>query len=116
MTELQVSNSVCASFMNIILLLEDVLWATNIQSEQGKQTEAGRSHYLGSLGRCEHISLIQYIKGPRAFSKGFLQSWSFDNHHYDFIAKCRWSHNQKDPQIPPCKKEKHKKWLLKKTK
>lgn len=84
-----VRNSICASFMNIILLLEDVLWATNIKNEQGKQIEGGRP-YLDSLGRCGYISLIWYIKGPRAFSKGFLQIWSFDNYYYDLIAKCRW--------------------------
>ena len=84
MIELQVRNSICVLFMNTILFLEDVLSAINIQKEQGKQIEAGRSHFLGSLGRCERISLIQYIKGPRAFSKGCLQSWPFDNHQYKF--------------------------------
>ena len=116
MIELQVRNSICVSFMNMILFLEDVLSAINIQKEQGKQIEAGRSHFLGSLGRCEHISLIQYIKGPRAFSKGCLQSWSFDSHYYYLIAQCRWLCNQKNPQIPLCKKERHRRHLLKKTK
>ena len=104
------------SEMNMILFLEDVLSAINIQKEQGKQIEAGRSHFLGSLGRCEHISLIQYIKGPRAFSKGCLQSWSFDSHYYYLIAQCRWLCNQKNPQIPLCKKERHRRHLLKKAK
>lgn len=116
MIELQVRNSICVSFMNMILFLEDVLSAINIQKEQGKQIEAGRSHFLGSLGRCEHISLIQYIKGPRAFSKGCLQSWSFDSHYYYLIAQCRWLCNQKNPQIPLCKKERHRRHLLKKAK
>lgn len=116
MIELQVRNSICVSFMNMILFLEDVLSAINIQKEQGKQIEAGRSHFLGFLGRCEHISLIQYIKGPRAFSKGCLQSWSFDSHYYYLIAQCRWLCNQKNPQIPLCKKERHRKHLLKQTK
>lgn len=116
MIELQVRNSICVSFMNMILFLEDVLSAINIQKEQGKQIEAGRSHFLGSLGRCEHISLIQYIKGPRAFSKGCLQSWSFDSHYYYLIAQCRWLCNQKNPQIPLCKKERHRRHLLKKIK
>ena len=115
MIELQVRNSICVSFMNTILFLEDVLSAINIQKEQGKQIEAGRSHFLGSLGRCERISLIQYIKGPRAFSKGCLQSWPFDNHQYYLIAQCRWLCNQKNPQIPLCKNERHRKHLLKKT-
>lgn len=116
MIELQVRNSICVSFVNMILFLEDVLSAINIQKEQGKQIEAGRSHFLGSLGRCEHISLIQYIKGPRAFSKGCLQSWSFDSHYYYLIAQCRWLCNQKNPQIPLCKKERHRRHLLKKAK
>lgn len=116
MIELQVRNSICVSFMNMILFLEDVLSAINIQKEQGKQIEAGRSHFLGSLGRCEHISLIQYIKGPRAFSKGCLQSWSFDSHYYYLIAQCRWLCNQKNPQVPLCKKERHRRHLLKKIK
>ena len=116
MIELQVRNSICVSFMNMILFLEDVLSAINIQKEQGKQIEAGRSHFLGSLGRCEHISLIQYIKGPRAFSKGCLQSRSFDSHYYYLIAQCRWLCNQKNPQIPLCKKERHRRHLLKKAK
>ena len=116
MIELQVRNSIWVSFMNMILFLEDVLSAINIQKEQGKQIEAGRSPFLGSLGRCEHISLIQYIKGPRAFSKGCLQSWSFDSHYYYLIAQCRWLCNQKNPQIPLCKKERHRRHLLKKAK
>lgn len=86
----QVRNSGYSSFLNIVLLLEGRLWAASIQNEHHEQMEAGRLHCLGSPGRCEQISLIQHIKGPRALSKGFLQSWSFDNHDYDLIAKCRW--------------------------